>query len=92
MVTPRTCKLNLEQMKEKFIELTLGNYVIVHGYDDQNKEIAEQIDVKTFSKKIIHISRIKSVSEKYILTDYIDGRWIYWEYAEDYQFVKNKLI
>jgi len=63
-------------MNEKFIELTLGNYIIVHGYNDQNKEIAEQKEVKGFSKKMIHTSRIKSVSEKYILTDYIDGRWI----------------
>ena len=79
-------------MNEKFIELTLGSYIIVHGYDDQNKEIAEQIEVKEFSKKIINISRIKSVSKKYILTDYIDGRWIYWEYEEDYDFVKSKLM
>ena len=79
-------------MKGDFIELTLGNYVIVHGYDTDNKEIAEEISVKEFSKKTIRISRIKSVSEKYILTDYIDGRWIYWEYEEDYNFVKKQLV
>ena len=79
-------------MNSKFIELTLGNYVIVHGYDTNNKEIAEEIAVNGFSKKIIHISRIKSVSEKYILTDYIDGRWIYWEYEEAYNFVKEQLV
>ena len=55
-------------------------------------EIAEEISVKEFSKKTIRISRIKSVSEKYILTDYIDGRWIYWEYEEDYNFVKEQLV
>ena len=76
----------------KFIELTLGNYVIVHGYNDQNKEIAEQMDIKKPSKKIIDVSRIKSVSAKYILTDYLDGRWIYWEYEEAYEFVKKALI
>jgi hypothetical protein len=79
-------------MSEKFIELTLGNYIIVHGYDSQNKEIAEEINVEEFSKKIISMSRIKSVSNNYILTDYIDGRWIYWKYEEDYEHVKKKLI
>ena len=79
-------------MNGEFIELTLGNYVIVNGYDTDNKEIAEEISVKEFSKKTIRISRIKSVSEKYILTDYIDGRWIYWEYEEDYNFVKEQLV
>ena len=33
----------------------------------------EPITSDTFSKKIIPVSRIKSVSEKYILTDYVDG-------------------
>ena len=79
-------------MKGEFIELTLGNYIIVHGYDSNNKEIAEEISVNGFSKKTIRISRIKSVSEKYILTDYIDGRWIYWEYEEDYTIVKEQLV
>ncbi len=79
-------------MNEEFIELTLGSYIIVHGYDSQNKEIAEEITAREFSKKIILISRIKSVSKKFILTDYIDGRWIYWEYEEDYEYVKKELI
>ena len=79
-------------MNQEFIELTLGNYVIVHGQDAHNKEKAEEISVNGFSKKTIRISRIKSVSEKYILTDYIDGRWIYWEYEEDYTSVKEQLV
>jgi len=79
-------------MKPDFIELTLGSYVISHGYSSKNKEMMEPIGSDQFSKKIIPISRIKSVSEKYILTDYVDGRWIYWEYQEDYDYVKNILI
>lgn len=78
-------------MNSKFIELTFGNYIIVHGYDSKNKEIAEEIKVENPSKKVIAVSRIKSLSKKYILTDYIDGRWIYWEYEEDYNFVKDLL-
>ncbi len=79
-------------MKTKFIELTLGNHIISHGYDVMNKEITEEITAEGFSKKMIAISRIKSVSEKFILTDYVDGRWIYWEYIEDYEVLKSTLI
>lgn len=79
-------------MNTEFIELTLGNHMISHGYDVMNKEIIEEVKTEVFSKKIIAISRIKSVSEKFILTDYVDGRWIYWEYNEDYEFLKKALV
>jgi hypothetical protein len=79
-------------MTQEFIELTLGSYIISHGYNNKNKEVMEAITSDVFSKKLIAVSRIKSVSEKYILTDYVDGRWIYWEYAEDYEFVKSLLV
>ncbi len=36
----------------------------------------KEIKVETPTKKIISIDRIKSVSKKYILTDYLDGRSI----------------
>ena len=79
-------------MNSEFIELTLGSYVISHGYDSKNNEMMQHVVSDQFSKKIIPISRIKSVSEKYILTDYVDGRWIYWEYEEDYNAVKKLLL
>ena len=79
-------------MSKQFIELTLGSHIISHGYEINNKEITEEINVDGFSKKTVAISRIKSISEKYILTDYTDGRWIYWEYQEDYKTVKKILI
>ena len=70
-----------------FIELTLGSHMISHGYDKDNKEITEEILINGFSKKLVAISRIQSVSEKYILTNYVDGRWIYWEYQESFKEV-----
>jgi hypothetical protein len=79
-------------MSAKFIELNLRSHIISHGYDENNKEITEEVTVDSFSPKTIAISRIKSLSENYILTDYTDGRWIYWEYQEAYQTVKNQLI
>ena len=79
-------------MSVKFIELNLRNHIISHGYDENNKEITEEFIADVFSPKTIAISRIKSLSDKYVLTDYIDGRWIYWEYEESYESVKNKLL
>ena len=76
----------------EFIELTLGSHMISHGYDTNNKEILENVTVNGFSKKIVAVSRIKSVSEKYILTDYLDGRWIYWEYEEAFEDLKKILV
>ena len=76
----------------KFIELTLGSYIISHGYDNKNIEVLQHVHSETFSKKLVDISRIKSVSEKYILTDYVDGRWIYWEYEESFEDVKRELV
>ncbi len=79
-------------MKTQFVELNLGSHIIIHGFDMVNKEITEKVNVSEFSKKIVAVSRIKSISEKYILTDYLDGRWIYWEYEESYDELKNKLL
>ncbi len=74
-----------------FIELHLGSYIISHGYDKHNKEVVTRVEADVFGKKMIAVSRIKSISEKYILTDYVDGRWIYWEYREDFEDVQKLL-
>lgn len=79
-------------MSTKFIELHLRSHIVSHGYDENNKEITEEVIAENFSSKTIAISRIKSLSETYILTDYTDGRWIYWEYQETYESVKNQLL
>ncbi|TCP28534.1 hypothetical protein EV195_101713 [Tenacibaculum skagerrakense] len=79
-------------MSKKFIELKLGSHQIVHAFDEQNKEIIEEVTVDQFSKKLVNLSRIKSVSEKYILTDYAHGRWIYWEYEGDFETIKKLVL
>ena len=81
----------LNRMENKFIELELGSHSIVHGFDTNNKEILEEVKVDGFTKKIVSISRIKSISEKFILTDYAHGRWIYWQYNEDFETLKKRL-
>lgn len=79
-------------MEEKFIELKLGSHLVVHGFDKDNKEITENVEVEGFSRKIVAVSRIKSVSEKYILIDYLKGRWVYWEYDGDFESIKALLM
>lgn len=79
-------------MNEKFIELKLGNHLVVHGFDAENKEVVEEVNVEGFSRKLVAVSRVKSVSEKYILIDYLMGRWVYWEYEGDFESIKKMLI
>ncbi len=79
-------------MNAKFIELKVRSHIISHGYDENNKEITEEVIAERFSPKAIAISRIKSLSDKYVLTDYTGGRWIYWEYEESYESIKNQLL
>ena len=74
-----------------FIELTVKNHVILHGFDNQNQEILEEVEVDSAAKKLIAIHRILSVSEKYVLVAYAYDRIIYWEYEESYNKVKKHL-
>lgn len=52
----------------------------MHGFDENNKEIEETVSVPEWSEKLIAVDRIMSVSEKFILTTYAEGRLIYWQY------------
>ncbi len=74
-----------------FIKVHTKNYIIVHGYDENNKEIEEKIEMPKSMEKLIAIHRIQSISEKYILTTYSHGRYIYWEYEERYEDLINIL-
>lgn len=74
-----------------FIEITVQNHLILHGFDEANKEIIEEVIVDKPAKKLIAIDRIRSVSEKYILTSYGYGRLIYWEYQGSYKKLKEQL-
>ena len=74
-----------------FIELTVKNHVILHGFDHHNQEILEEVEVDLAAKKLVAIHRILSVSEKYVLVAYAHDRIIYWEYEEPYETVKRVL-
>ena len=74
-----------------FIKITTGNYLIVHGYDDNNKEIVETVTVEKPMVKIVAISRIQSISDKYILVTGSHGRLMYWEYEESFKELQSVL-
>ncbi|MDF1759293.1 MAG: hypothetical protein P1U40_02030 [Coxiellaceae bacterium] len=74
-----------------FIEVTVKNHQILHGFDQDNKEIIEEVTVDKPAKKLINVSRILSVSEKFILTSYAYDRIVYWEYLEEYEQIKKMI-
>ena len=74
-----------------FIKITTGNYRVVHGYDAQNQEIVETVEVEKPMVKIVAVSRIQSVSEKYILVTGSHGRLMYWEYEESFEEIQGLL-
>ncbi|MEA5141410.1 hypothetical protein [Arcicella rigui] len=75
----------------KFIRVTTGNYLIVHGFDANNKEIIEEVNVAEKTVKIVAIKRIQSISEKYILVTGSHGRMMYWEYEESFEDLQKQL-
>ena len=75
-----------------FIELEVKTAFIIHGYDSQNNEIKEIVNEVDFTKKIIAIERIKSISKNYLLVTSSHDRIMYWEYKGNMDLVKEKLI
>ena len=74
-----------------FIEIVTKDFIIVHGYDEDGKEVSEDVKVPVPTKKIMAVSRIQSITEKYILTSSSHGRFIYWEYEGTYDALLNQL-
>lgn len=76
----------------KFIELRLGSHQILHGFDNNNKEILETVNVDGFIDKLVAVNRIKSVSENAILIDYGFDRLVYWQYDGTLKDIKAILV
>ncbi|MGK0137362.1 MAG: putative deacetylase [Algoriphagus sp.] len=74
-----------------FLEVTVKDHLILHGFDENDKEVLEEFKFDKWSKKLIARERIQSISEKYILMSYAFERFIYWEYKEDYETLKSRL-
>ena len=75
-----------------FIELEVRTAMIVHGFDENNKEIEEKVAPAEFAKKLIAVSRIQSVTEQYLLVTSSHGRVMYWEYKGSLEDIKHKLL
>lgn len=74
-----------------FIELTVSNMLVWHGFTPDDKEVIEEVTGQTPAKKIVAISRIQSLTEKYILVSSGFGRYMYWEYHDGYENIKQRL-
>lgn len=74
-----------------YIELHVRTAMIVHGFDDENREIVEEVQETEYVRKIIALERIQSISEQYLLVTSSHGRVMYWEYEETLDDVKSKL-
>ncbi|MBV1777067.1 hypothetical protein KSF73_15210 [Burkholderiaceae bacterium DAT-1] len=75
----------------RFISLTVGNFLIFHGYDENNAEIIEEVKVEQPAEKVVALDRILSATEKYVLVTGPAGRQMYWEYEGGLASLKQKL-
>ncbi|WP_223669334.1 hypothetical protein [Kangiella shandongensis] len=74
-----------------FLEVRVKTAFIVHGYDDNNQEITEEVKEEAFTTKVVAVERIQSISEQYILVKSSHGRDMYWEYEGNMEALKFKL-
>ena len=74
-----------------FIEVTVSNQIVWHGYDQLNQEIVERIEGRQPERKIVAVSRIQSISAKYLLVSSGFGRYAYWQYHDGYEALKRRL-
>ena len=75
----------------KYLEVEVRLAFTVHGYDQQNKEIIENVNEQDYMKKLVSIDRIQSVSEQYLLVTSSNGRVMYWEYKGSMAEIAKKL-
>lgn len=81
----------MDNKKMKFIKLTIKNPTVMHGFDAENKEILEKTTPHEPTAKLISIDRIKSLCKDLVLIDYAEGRWIFWEYEENFEDIERRL-
>lgn len=74
-----------------FIDLEVRTAFIVHGFDESNQEIVENLNEKPFTRKLILVDRIQSISDQYLLVNSSHGRVVYWEYKATLDEIKALL-
>jgi hypothetical protein len=75
----------------EYLEIEVKTAFIVHGFDENNREIVENVNEPDFMKKLVSIERIQSVSEQYLLVAGSHGRMMYWEYKGSMAELKERL-
>ena len=75
----------------KYLEIEVKTAFIVHGFDENNREIVETVDAADFMRKLVAIERIQSISEQYLLVTASHGRVMYWEYMGTLDELKERL-
>ena len=78
-------------MEPRFIKIFCRGYKLIHGFDSNQKEIEEIEAGSAWVEKIISISRIQSITEKYIRMSYSHERIIYWEYRGGLKNIQKAL-
>lgn len=75
----------------KYLDLNVKTAFIVHGFDENNNEIIEDVHDDKFIRKLISIDRIQSVTKDYLLVTSSHGRVMYWQYDDSLENLKSKL-
>lgn len=75
----------------QYLDLEVKTARIFHGFDSNNRPVEEEVSEDTFMRKLISVSRIRSISEQYILVTGADGREMYWEYKGSLEELKQRL-
>ncbi|MCK2182837.1 hypothetical protein [Halomonas getboli] len=74
----------------KYLELKVKTAYVVHGFDENNREIREP-GQDDFTAKLVAIERIQSISEQYLLVTGSHGRVMYWEYEGGLAQLRERL-
>ena len=83
--------MKAKEITVKFLELEVRTALVVHGYDKNNREIAEKLNETEFMTKLVAIERIQSVSEQFVLITGSHGRVMYWEYRGTMEELRGRL-
>lgn len=75
----------------QFLTIRCRGYKLIHGFDSKNQEIEEVVTRTEWTEKVIAVSRIQNVTEKYIRMSYSHDRIIYWEYEGGLNLMKKAL-
>lgn len=63
----------------------------MHGYNEQNQEVLEEVKEKDYVRKLISLDRILSIGDQYILVQSSHGRVMFWEYKDSLDVLTKRL-